>query len=343
MHVIYVRDTADEAIYGKEDWSDLTGPSSNTYWVWALGADEAVRAPGPPRTPLALEDDEWEKHGRRSSDPPRVWSGVIPDGEYSVDTLGNVTTPAGATVANPQSVGVMFRRAGRSAGKFRVTPQHRIVLVGRRDTDGHAFVAVGQLTEPFRPRGVEDQVATDRSADLRLGEPYQGPGDKEGGSFSLRSTRGGVVARRRLPAWISRSRILERSEVSATNVAEGLAAWRLLGGQGRPFYVDSLGRAWVSPKGALYFPADVPGGFSSPAARELTSDPMAPEYRGYWPSVVARDAKYHVTAKGAIRLIFRESRDEELHIEIGGHRQPGPRERGEGCPFRTCGRRLLPQ
>ena len=48
---------------------------------------------------------------------------------------------------------------------------------------------------------------------------------------------------------------------------------------------------------------------------------MAPEYRGYWPSVVARDAKYHVTAKGAIRLIYRESRDEELHIEIGGHRQ----------------------
>lgn len=47
---------------------------------------------------------------------------------------------------------------------------------------------------------------------------------------------------------------------------------------------------------------------------------MAPEYKGYWPSVVAKDAKYHVTARGEVRLIYRESRDEELHLEIGGHR-----------------------
>ena len=36
MHVVYVHDTVDEAIYGKEDWSDLTGAEANRYWLWPL-------------------------------------------------------------------------------------------------------------------------------------------------------------------------------------------------------------------------------------------------------------------------------------------------------------------
>ena len=46
---------------------------------------------------------------------------------------------------------------------------------------------------------------------------------------------------------------------------------------------------------------------------------MASRYVGYWPSVVRRDAKYHVTAKGYVRLVYRASVDEERHLEVDGH------------------------
>jgi hypothetical protein len=48
---------------------------------------------------------------------------------------------------------------------------------------------------------------------------------------------------------------------------------------------------------------------------------MAIEYSGHWPSVVSRDAKYHMTWNGKVQLVYRESRHVEEHLFAVGHSQ----------------------
>ena len=261
MHVLYVRDTTDEAIYAKEDWSDMTGPASNRYWSWDLGQTRAVAEEGPPRTPRALEEDEWERHGRTISSPPRRWDGVLPEAEYSVDTLGNVTTPSGIRIANSQGVGTMLSGAGKNGGRFRVTPAHRLVLARAHGPDADGIFLVGQLDESFRPRTVATSDAQGAATKLEPGEGYVGPGDKDGGTFLLRSQRGGVVARKSKGGYEFAVSDPSRSPTSAANVAAVLSAWHSLGSRGRPFHVDSAERAWTEAEGRMVYLADVPGGF----------------------------------------------------------------------------------
>jgi superfamily II DNA or RNA helicase len=261
MHMLYVADTTDDAIYGKEDWSDLTGRESNRYWRWALSSAEPTVLPGPPRTPLALEDVEWERHGRTASNPPREWLGVMPEGEYSVDTQGNVTTPSGASVANPQDVGAMLKTAERHGGRFRVTPLHRIVLVSRRIDDATAFVVVGRLPEPFEVRAWAADEMSESERTQIPGEPYAGPLDKERGAFLLKRTNGGVVARRRKDGMDFAVTDPAVAGIRADNARRVLAAWKELGDPGRPFYLNSRSMAWIETDGQAIFLADVPGGF----------------------------------------------------------------------------------
>lgn len=46
---------------------------------------------------------------------------------------------------------------------------------------------------------------------------------------------------------------------------------------------------------------------------------MGAEYPGHWPSVVAKDAKYHMTFDGQVKLVYRESKYEERHLLSAGH------------------------
>lgn len=48
---------------------------------------------------------------------------------------------------------------------------------------------------------------------------------------------------------------------------------------------------------------------------------MGGKYPGYWPSVVNRDAKYHVSAAGKVQLLYRESANEERTLVSQGHQQ----------------------
>jgi hypothetical protein len=47
---------------------------------------------------------------------------------------------------------------------------------------------------------------------------------------------------------------------------------------------------------------------------------MSTEYPGHWPSAVAKDAKYHMTFDGQVKLVYRESKYQERHVLITGHR-----------------------
>ncbi len=264
MHVLYVRETTDELIYSKEDWSDLTGAEANKYWIWGPGATEPDDVAGPPRQPKLLELDEWSRIGAEITDPPSQWLGVVPDADYTVDVNGNVSTFAGRRVLNPQGVGEMVERAcGQRGGRFKITRRLRIVLVGRRSDEGFRFVAAGLLDEPFRLKVDEDDTPAPMSLTngLRAGDPYVGPTDSRRGAFVIRSARGGGIGRKRAGGVNLAIDDPDTSPELAANVRRVLEAWRELGGPGRPFFVNGSDHAWLEQNGQALFLANVPGGF----------------------------------------------------------------------------------
>jgi superfamily II DNA or RNA helicase len=273
MHVLYVAETVDELIYGREDWSDLTGQGSNNYWLWPLSPEtEPERRNGPPRRPRPTEEQEWERLGSSVPDPPVPWHGVVPIYEYSVDTQGTVTTVGGALVANPQGAADMMKAVrGRPGGRFFVTPVHRLVLIRGEGTDSSLLVA-GRLAESFVVRelgpGAGLPLAEMDIGNLAPGVRYPGPTDKTWGSFKLGRKRGGVIERR-VRGRSTEFALLQGSESLEleANARRALAAWRTVSTTGLTFHVNSLWHAWYLVAGEPRFLAEVPGGFAWPTDR----------------------------------------------------------------------------
>lgn len=283
MHLLYVADSVDEFIYSKQDWSDLTGAGANHYWIWSLDpAKDPDRVEGPPASPRPTEEQEWERLGRKAPQTPVPWHGMVVGQEYSVDTLGNVTNGSGAMIANPQNVGGLVESVrGRPGGRFRVTPGRRLVLVWGEMLEGTEPFVAGQLEQVFR---AANQLAlqSDARADpyiVQPGDPYDGPLDKEGGTYKLRQKRGGVIERPIPRATTSdmapdqpRSVGVEFAMVAGSgsedleaNARRVLDAWRELFGRGITFHVTSQGDAWYAVGGERRFLAHVAGGFAWPA------------------------------------------------------------------------------
>jgi superfamily II DNA or RNA helicase len=271
MHVIYVADSVDEVIYGKTDWADITGEGTNAYWIWSLD-DPSLRdeKPGPPRTPRPTEEMEWQRLGSRVPDSPLEWLGSLIGQEYSVDTMGTVTNASKSVIANPQGVGRMVERVrGRPGGKFRVTPQYRLVLVwAETDGGGHVVVA-GGLDEPFR--SIPDLSELDQaevSWPLRPGDVLPGLPDRIGGVYFIRQRRGGLIERKTSTGveWAY------DAETAAPDLAQNairvVEAWRGLLDRGITFFVSSGSFAWFVDEGMPRFLADVPGGFAWPTPHD---------------------------------------------------------------------------
>jgi superfamily II DNA or RNA helicase len=269
MHLLYISDTVDELIYAKEDWSDLTGDGANHYWRWPLDPDLGPdEADGPPASPKPTEDQEWERLGHQAPTKPTPWHGSSVGQEYSIDTLGTVTNSFGVIIANAQDVGHMVEDArGRPGGRFRVTPQHQLVLVWGEGGDGPELLVAGQLAEPFRALSEADMPQRDLAAAPHVpGSRYPGPADKDGGSYKLRQKHGGVIERR-APHGVTEFAIVDGAadEVLAGNARQVLTEWRRLFDRGIPFNINHLGDAWYTEAGERRFLAHVPGGFAWPS------------------------------------------------------------------------------
>lgn len=264
MDLIYVADTVDDLIYAKEDWSEATGVDLNTYWQWTLDPSEGpVQMLGPPRQPLATEDQEWERLGCSAPAEPVPWLGEIPDSEYSVDTRGTVTNASGNVIENPQGVAEMVHRArGRAGGRFRVTPRHHLVLTASPGSAG--FVVAGQLPEPFAVRH-EQQFGSHEfdGVSASPGDPYTGPIDDDHGSFRIRS-RGGGTIERRIDARTSEIAITDGADPLARNGRRTLDAWQQAVREGLPFKVNRTWDAWYLQEGQPRFLAHVENGFKWP-------------------------------------------------------------------------------
>lgn len=279
MHLIYVDGTVDDLIYGKADWTDLTGESANRYWRWGLDVMLPEPLSGPPRTPAPIEDEAWQQirasiqptlTGERIFERPVKWPGEVTGQEYSVNHDGVVHNAFGGLIANPQGVAEMLRRLGRHGGRFRVTPQHRLVLVWERRPEWEEPPVpwlVGQLEEPFRVvEQIENAPAAFDPASLPPGDRYDGPSDKRGGSFVLSQRAGGQVERvvkrgREFASAVGDSR-------GARNARAVIEAWDRLGRPTSKFFVNDAGHAWYESVGSRRFLADVRGGFDWPNDEE---------------------------------------------------------------------------
>ena len=279
MHVIYAHDTVDESIYGKEDWSDLTGAEANRYWLWPLDPNLPPEAQtGPPQTPRPTEDAEWKRFGEQVPEQPALWLGELPDYEFSVDTRGNVTTSEGAWIENPQGVAGMVEMVRkRPGGRFRVTPTHKLVIVYGESGQGMAPFLAGRLSEPLRvqkaPAAAKEDVDV---SSLPPGASYPGPTDRTQGTYKLRQKRGGVIERRL--GKVSQFALTEGStDERIDNATQLISAWRTLGIPGLSFYVNRAGHAWYRQEGETRFLTAAPGGFLWPESADPGNDvPLEP-------------------------------------------------------------------
>ena len=103
---------------------------------------------------------------------------------------------------------------------------------------------------------------------LKPGDPYPGPATTEGGSYTIRQKRGGVIERkvgRSLEfALGSRSTDDERGR----NADEVLDAWRTLMIMGLTINVNAHDHVWYTEGGVRRFLAHIPGGFAWPTEEE---------------------------------------------------------------------------
>lgn len=270
MHIVYVADSVDELIYAKEDWSDLTGGAANTYLLWPLDATTPERLEAPPRNPRPTEEMEWQRLGECAPTAPEPWLGVVPDGDYSIDTRGTILTPGGQVVRDGQGVAAMLvALRGTSGGRFKVTPRHRLVIAfaGREQADAPARPYVlGQLDRPFDLLGTE----TDQDADvstLAPGDPYPGPLDKTGGTFKLRQKGGGVLER----ALGKRGGEFAdpRGEgAKAANARRLIDAWRATGQPGLTINLNGAGHIWYLDAGQPRYLTTAIEGFAWPSEQQ---------------------------------------------------------------------------
>lgn len=131
MHVLYVRDTVDDAIYAQEDWEAVTGHERNTFYHY-LPPDEPEVQGGPPRRPRATESQVAADGLIAGREYPGRYAGI----EYTADTQGNITTLEGAPVEAPADLWTQLTAVkGGTAGRFMVTLDRHFVVVRIRDGD----------------------------------------------------------------------------------------------------------------------------------------------------------------------------------------------------------------
>lgn len=270
MHVVYVHDSVDEAIYGKEDWSDLTGQAANHYLLWRSGSEQPEPLPGPPRTPRPTEEQFWEALGGCVPDRPVTWEPDLPQSEWRVDSRGSVTDLAGGLVANEQGVAAMVMRVKPGGGRFRVSPRRLFVVVPDMSGPSPTSWLVGRLAEPFRVIDPGEGASAGSGhqqveAAKTPGAVFTGSQDHAGGTYQLRQKAGGVIERRSgsTREWAA-TELGSGPDELVDNAVRLLAAWRTTGEGGLRFTVNSDGDAFYVSAGSARYLASVPGGFSWP-------------------------------------------------------------------------------
>ena len=198
IHVLYARDTVDDAIYGKFDWDQTTGIERNLYYHWD-GLGEPILQEGPPRYPLPSEEQVDDSILQEGEEYPGAYEGT----EYSCDTKGNIRDANGVQVRNPGSLPVLIIKAKGTAGRFCVTKRRKYVLIRVPRGEDWITIFVTRLKVEFDVGADEEIKDVDESAVRKWVESAM-PGDEYpyiniptiDDSLRYKSKRGGVIARK---------------------------------------------------------------------------------------------------------------------------------------------------
>ena len=233
-HLFYAADTVDELIYAREDWSDLTGPARNAYFVWPLHANVPLVRDEPPAKPSPTEEQEAERLGTLvAGETPQPYRGIARGETYSMNSAGVITNAIGRAIVNPQDVGrALARVRGRADGTFRITPRKRFMLV--YDRDASVFVAAGTLREPFVTEDAGIDASAIDIASLAPGDPYPGSRTNERGTYRI--TSAGRIKRKRRGGGADFA--------DADDASEIVDAWRILRVGSIAFDINAAGHAW---------------------------------------------------------------------------------------------------
>ena len=177
MHVLYIRDTVDDSIYGLEDWGKSTGYERNEYFHF-LPPDQPIPEAGPPRLPLPGEEEIDEASLTKGDIYPGRYEGE----EFTSDTLGNIKELEGPLVSGTHDIWESIVEVRGGPGRFVVTPKRRLVLVRKLEGDSWITRYVGHW-----------ELTTISTSN---GPGYAGPTDKVGGEYRVRQRSG-----RRVVCW----------------------------------------------------------------------------------------------------------------------------------------------
>ena len=196
MHLIYVRDTVDDLIYGKADWTDLTGDDANRYWEWPVGVTQPTEVPDPPRTPKPTEEQAWDILGQPSEGLScRLAGHRHRTGVLGVDHRGRAQR---VRPSDRQSAGCRRhggRRARQARGAVHCDPG---AAAGTRVGGRRRHVCEGRRSSRRAVPGSRGGPRLNVEVDLRelpSGDAYPGPSDKGGGTFKLSQRGGGNIER----------------------------------------------------------------------------------------------------------------------------------------------------
>ena len=214
IHVLYGHETVDDMIYGKHDWDRTTGVDRNIYYLWKPG-EQPVEQKGPPRSPLPTELEV----NAGSLQPGCLYPGEYAGEEFHCDTRGNIQNSHDEYVVNPGKLCEAIISVKGSAGRFRITPQKKYVLVRIPEGDEWITRFVDQLTEDFSfERPQQNETGFDK-ADIEAWLVSASPGDPYpfasisivDDKITFKGKRGGVLSKR-VPGGEVFARVGEKAE-----------------------------------------------------------------------------------------------------------------------------------
>lgn len=257
--MLYVRDTTDDLIYAKADWSRLTGAERNRYFSWDP-PEPPVPQDAAPRTPAPHESEI----DFASLSIGETYPGEYEGEEFSCDTSGNVTNADGAFARDAHGMLDLLLRLKGGAGRFKVTPQRRAVLVLVPDGEGWRTRFGGLLAERFvfdggrgsgQPRDCPDPTT------LAPGDPYPGPLEpSEKLTYGL--ARGGVVQKR------VRGGKAYATGRTTGNLLAALGDVSRKGPRVSAFFVNECGHAFWRDNGIARFIAALDAALQFPASSD---------------------------------------------------------------------------
>lgn len=123
-HILYAHNTADDAIYSKEEWDNITGIDCNNYFLWDPENDPKQQD-GPPKRPLPA-DVNVDSNKLESG---CVYPGKYEGAEFKYDTNGNISNSDGQYVKNPGSIIEDIQDVRNKPGCFKITPNCKYVVI----------------------------------------------------------------------------------------------------------------------------------------------------------------------------------------------------------------------